>query len=175
LPAGKPLGWGASLCEDESTFLYDSISRKVWVIKGSDYRRLVTGSHEKVHAYGFISESGEKMFSLRKNLNGEEFILVLSKFLNKFKRAILILDKATWHKKSKKVRKYLKKHRGELKIIWFPTGCPEMNPVEECWRQAKEEVNGGRIHKSLEVMKNELRIFLKYTNFKQDMVEYLRP
>jgi len=50
-----------------------------------------------------------------------------------------------------------------------------MNPVEECWRQAKEEVNGGRIHKSLEVMKNELRIFLKYTNFKQDMVEYLRP
>ena len=115
------------------------------------------------------------MFSLRKNLNGEEFILVLSKFLQKFKRAILILDKAPWHKKSKKVQRYLKKHRRELKIIWFPTGCPEMNPVEECWRQAKKEVNGGRVHESLEVMKKELRYFLKYNNFKQDMVEYLRP
>ena len=162
-------------CEDESTFLYDSISRKVWVLKGREYRRLVTGSHQKVHAYGFLSEKGKRMFTLRNNLNGEEFLKVLSKFLHKFKRAILILDKAPWHKKSKKVQKYLKKHRRELKIIWFPTGCPEMNPVEECWNQAKDEVNGGRIHESLEVMEKELGYFLKYTNFKQDVVKYLRP
>ena len=50
-----------------------------------------------------------------------------------------------------------------------------MNPVEESWRQAKEEVNGGKIHKSFEVMKKELRYFLKYTDFKQDMGKYLRP
>jgi len=162
-------------CEDESTFLYDSISRKVWVLKGKEYRRLVTGSHKKVHAYGFLSENGKKMFTLRNNLNAKEFLKVLSKFLHKFKRVILILDKAPWHKKSKKVQKYLKKHRRELKIIWFPTGCPEMNPVEESWRQAKEEVNGGKIHKSFEVMKKELRYFLKYTDFKQDMGKYLRP
>jgi len=162
-------------CEDESTFLYDSISRKVWVLKGSEYRRLVTGSHQKVHAYGFLSEEGKRMFILRNNLNAKEFLKVLSKFLHKFKRTILILDKAPWHKKSKKVQRYLKKHRRQLKIIWFPTGCPEMNPIEECWRQAKEEVNSGRIHESLEVMKKELRYFLKYNDFNPDMVEYLRP
>ena len=50
-----------------------------------------------------------------------------------------------------------------------------MNPVEECWRQSKEEVNGGRVYKSLEVMKKELRYFLKYADFRQSMVEYLRP
>lgn len=162
-------------CEDESTFIYDSISRKVWVLKGVEYRRLVTGSHKKVHTYGFLSENGKKMFILRNNLNSKEFLKVLSKFLHKFKRATLILDKAPWHKKSKKVQRYFKKHRRELKIIWFPTGCPEMNPVEECWRQAKDEVNGGRIHKSFEVMKKELRYFLKYTDFKQDMGKYLCP
>lgn len=115
------------------------------------------------------------MFTLRNNLNAEEFLRVLSKFLHKFKKAILILDKAPWHKKSKKVQRYLKKHRRGLKIIWFPTGCPEMNPVEECWNLAKDEVNGGRIHESLEVMKKELRYFLKYTNFKQDVRKYLSP
>lgn len=145
------------------------------MLKGREYRRKVTGSHQKVHAYGFLSENGKKMFTLRNNLNAEEFLRVLSKFLHKFKKAILILDKAPWHKKSKKVQKYLKKHRRELKIIWFPTGCPEMNPVEECWNLAKDEVNGGRIHESLEVMKKELRYFLKYTNFKQDVVKYLCP
>ena len=162
-------------CEDESTFLYDSISRKVWVLKGTKYRRRVTGSHKKVHAYGFLSEDGKKMFSLKDNLNAKEFLKVLSKLLHKFRKIILILDKAPWHKKSKKVQKYLKKHRRQLKIIWFPTGCPEMNPVEECWRQAKEEVNGGRIHESFEVMRKKLKYFFKYKDFKQDMRKYLRP
>lgn len=145
------------------------------MLKGREYRRLVTGSHKKVHAYGFLSENGKKMFTLRKNMNAEEFIKVLSKFLYKFKRAILILDKAPWHKKSNKVKKYLKEHRRELKIIWFPSGCPEMNPVEECWRQTKGEVNGGRIHESFERMVKELRYFMKYTEFKQNMGKYLRP
>jgi len=162
-------------CEDESTVLYDSVSRKVWVLKGTEYRRIVTGSHKRIHAFGFLSERGKQMFSLKDKMNAKEFIKVLRIFLKKYRKAILIIDKAPWHKKPKKVQKYLKEHRRELKIIWFPTGCPEMNPVEECWRQAKEEVNGGRIHKSFEVMKKELRYFLRYTKFKQDMVEYLRP
>ena len=42
-------------------------------------------------------------------------------------------------------------------------------------RQAKKEVNGGRVHESFEIMRRELRRFLKYTKFKQDMVKYLRP
>lgn len=113
------------------------------------------------------------MFLIRDELNGKEVIKVLSIFLWKFKRAILVLDKASWHKKSKKVEAYLKKNRRRLKIIWLPTGCPEMNPVEECWRQAKKEVNGGRIHKNLKTMKRELRKFLRYTNFTQDMRKYL--
>ena len=50
-----------------------------------------------------------------------------------------------------------------------------MNPVEESWRQSKEEVNGGRIHKNLEVMKKELGYFLKYADFRQNMGKYLRP
>lgn len=50
-----------------------------------------------------------------------------------------------------------------------------MNPVEECWRQAKREVNGGKVHESFESMKKELRLFLRYNKFKQDMVKYLRP
>ena len=39
----------------------------------------------------------------------------------------------------------------------------------------KREVNGERIHESFKVMKKELIYFLKYTQFKQDMVKYLRP
>lgn len=155
--------------------MYDSVSRKVWVLKGTKPRRFVTGSHMKVHAFGFISEKGKWMFHLRPELNATEFVKMLSAFLHKFHRVILVIDKAPWHKRSNRVREYLKKHRREIKVIWFPTGCPEMNPVEECWRQAKKEVNGGRVHKRFEAMKKELRHFLKYNEFKQDVVKYLSP
>lgn len=162
------------VCEDESTFLYDSISRKVWVQKGTKPRRLVTGLHAKVHIFGFLSEDKKKLFVSDNKMNAKSFLKSLYKIRKRFGKTILIIDRAPWHK-AKKVQKYFLEHRREIKIVWFPRGCPDMNPVEECWRQAKREVNGGRVHESFEVMKKELRNFLKYKKFKQDMGKYLRP
>ena len=162
------------VCEDESTFLYDSTSRKVWVQKGIKPRRLVTGLHKRIHIFGFLSEDKKKMFVSDNKMNAKSFLKLLYKIRKRFGKIILIIDRASWHK-AKKVQKYFRKHRRELKIVWFPRGCPEMNPVEECWRQAKREVNGGRVHESFEVMKRELKYFLRYTNFRQDLGRYLRP
>lgn len=155
--------------------MYDSVSRKVWAIKGSKPKRIVTGLHKRVHIFGFLSEDKKRMFSFSDEMNAKAFLNNVYKLKSKFKKVILIIDSAPWHRKSKKVRKYLKENKEEIKIIWLPKGCPEMNPVEECWRQAKKEVNGGRVHERFEMMKKELRHFLKYQDFKQDMVKYLRP
>lgn len=162
------------VCEDESTFLYDSISRRVWVQKGIKPKRFVTGLHKRTHIFGFLSEDRRKMFLSDKKMNAKSFLKSIYKVKKRFGKIILILDRAPWHR-AKKVEKYFAEHRREIKIIWFPRGCPEMNPVEECWRQAKREVNGGRVHESFEVMKKELRRFLRNREFKQDMGKYLRP
>ena len=161
-------------CEDESTFLYESISRKIWVLKGTKPRRTVTGSHTKIHIFGFFSEKKKRMFLQKNKINATTFLQTLSVMRRKFKRVILILDRAPWHR-AKKVQHYLNQHNHTIKIVWFPRGCPEMNPVEECWRQSKTEVNGGRIHKDFETMRKKLRSFLKKAEFNQNMVKYLRP
>lgn len=142
--------------------------------KASKPRRLVTGLHKRTHIFGFLSEDKKKMFVSSNKINAKSFLKALYKIRKRFAKMILIIDGAPWHR-AKKVRRYLHKHQREIKIIWFPRGCPEMNPVEECWRQAKREVNGGRVHESFEVMKQELKHFLRYKEFKQDMVKYLRP
>lgn len=162
------------VCEDESTFLYDSTSRRVWVQKGVKPRRFVTGLHKKIHVFGFLSEDKKKMFTSDDKMNAKSFLKSLYKIKKRFGTIILIIDRAPWHK-AKNVQRYFTEHRRELKVVWFPRGCPDMNPVEECWRQAKKEVNGGRVHESFEVMKKELRNFLRYKKFKQDMGRYLRP
>jgi transposase len=87
---------------------------------------------------------------------------------------ILVEDKSTYHYKSKIIKKYYKDHKDEIKPVWFPTGCPDQNPVEECWRQAKQEINGGKIHNTFQDMCADLKKFLKQTQFKQDIVKYLR-
>ncbi len=155
--------------------MYDSISRKVWVQKGSKPRRTVTGLHAKTHIFGFLSQDKKKMFMSSNKINAKQFLKAIYKIKSRFKKIVLILDSAPWHKKSKKVQAYFKKNRREIKIIWLPMGCPEMNPVEECWRQAKIEVNGGRVHENFEKMNEELKHFLKYHEFKQDMGRYLCP
>ena len=162
------------VCEDESTFLYDSISRKVWVQKGVKPRRFVTGLHKKIHIFGFLSEDKNSLFASDNKMNAKSFLRSLYKIRKRFGKIILIIDRAPWHR-AKKVQRYFAGHRREMKIVWFPRGCPDMNPVEECWRQTKREVNGGRVHESFEVMKKELRKFLRYNEFKQDMRKYLRP
>lgn len=142
--------------------------------KGTKPRRIVTGLHNRTHIFGFFSEDKKKMFMSSSKMNAKSFLKSLYKMKKRFGKAILIIDRAPWHR-AKKVKTYLNKYRREIKIIWFPRGSPEMNPVEECWRQAKREVNGGRVHESFEVMKKELMRFLKYKKFKQDMRKYLRP
>ena len=162
------------VCEDESTFIYDSISRRVWAIKGKIPKRLVTGSHKKVHVFGFLSDKQRRLFRQSDKLNSDAVLKSLYVVKHRFKKMILIIDRAPWHK-SNKVKRYLEKYRREIKIVYLPKGCPEMNPVEECWRQAKKEINGGRVHKTFEIMKKELRKFLKCQRFNQDIVKYLRP
>ncbi|MDP2947049.1 MAG: winged helix-turn-helix domain-containing protein [Nanoarchaeota archaeon] len=71
----------------------------------------------------------------------------------------LLVPRPTFWQRAKKVNNFFEKYRREIKVIWFPRGCPEMNPVEEYWRQAKKEVNGGRVHDSFEIMKKELKNF----------------
>ena len=159
---------------DQARFTLDADIRRCWVRKGSNSIVYRNGSKKALNIGGAYVTGEFYAYVMTRQVK-EEVLWNIKLLRMKFPKMLLILDKAPWHKKSKKVQRYLKKHRRELKIIWFPTGCPEMNPVEESWRQAKEEVNGGKIHKSFEVMKKELRYFLKYTDFKQDMGKYLRP
>jgi transposase len=115
------------------------------------------------------------MFIMGDKINAKQFLQAMYKIKSRFNKIILILDSAPWHRKSKKVQAYFKNNRREIKVIWLPRGCPEMNPVEECWRQAKQEVNGGRVHKNFNIMKKELKHFLRYNKFKQDVGRYLCP
>lgn len=162
---------------DESVFVFDSVVRAVWALKGSKPLVLATGSHQKSYVFGALAHGGRQMFRQYDAMNGAAFIKFLKQLRIRFrsKNLVLFLDKAAWHRRKKDVKEFLDKNRRWLSVEWFPTCCPELNPVEECWKQGKDKILGCRMHRSFDGMRHGIAEYFRTRRFKLDMVNYLCP
>jgi transposase len=60
----------------------------------------------------------------------------------------------------------------QIEITYFPRGSPDLNPVEECWRQL-EQVPGNRFFGSINEIRPAVTIALRQINPPQ-ITDYLR-
>lgn len=170
--ARQPLDY-AVVVEDESIFIYDVKIRTVWAVKGSKPRILSTGSHRKIVFYGAISEDGKQCFRKYPEADSDGFLEYLNVLLRKFPKMILFMDKATWHKKEARVKRFLRKHKEQIIVKWFPSGFPEANPIEECWNQGKDDVLGSKFFDSFEEFEKAVITYYRTKRFKLDLYKYL--
>lgn len=91
-----------------------------------------------------MAEDGRQLFRQYPKCNEDYFIKYCKGLIKKFGKLILFIDRAPWHKTSKKVQQYILSQKKCLKVYWFPSGWPELNPTEECWRQGKNGDDLGR-------------------------------
>ena len=165
-------GWRLT-CADESILLYDSTVRRIWAKRGSKPRVLVTGSHRRVCLFGALSSNGRHLFRQYAEMNGRIFLRFLLLLKRKHKRLILLIDRAPWHK-SRHVKTFLAENRSWLRVLYFPANAPEMNPVEECWRQMKNDVVGSTYHPTFQLFKSALTRYLRAKRYKHNIIKYLR-
>ena len=86
---------------------------------------------------------------------------------------ILIIDKAPWHT-AKIVTNYFQANAKTLKVVWLPTGCPELNPLEETWRQGKNDDElGAKWHDSFNMFKVNLSKYYRTRRFHLPLSNYL--
>ena len=170
--ARQPLDY-IVVAEDESIFIYDVKIRSVWAVKGSKPSILTTGSHRKIVLYGAISENGKQCFRTYHEADSDGFLDYLKVLLRKFPKMILFMDKATWHKKEARVKRFLRKHKDTIKVRWFPSGFPEANPVEECWNQGKDDVLGSEFYDSFEEFGKAVITYYRTKRFNMDLYKYL--
>lgn len=170
--AHQPLNY-VVVAEDESIFIYDVKIRSVWAVKGSKPRILTTGSHRKIVFYGAISEDNEQCFRTYPEANSDGFLEYLKVLLKKFPKMILFMDKATYHKKEARVKRFLAKHKHRITVRWFPSGFPEANPVEECWNQGKNDILGSKFFNSFEEFEKAVTTYYRTKRFNLDLYKYL--
>jgi transposase len=141
--------------------LYDSVVRAVWAKKGSKPTILTTGSHARTCIFGALSMDGRQLLRQYQGVNGKNFLKFLKEMKRKFRCFVLFLDKPVPHRRDKGVRMWLKENENFIRVVWFPTSCPEFNPVEECWRQTKDPVVACTVYPSFTEVKKNLTKYLR--------------
>lgn len=153
--------------------VYETKIRSVWAVKGSKPVMLTTGSHKRTCWFGSLAEDGTQLFRQYANADGDAFLDYIKHLHRKYPKMILFLDKATYHKTDKRMVKFFRGHTDSIKIRWFPSGFPEANPMEECWRQGKDALLGSTFHKTFKGLTTASSGYFRTKRFKLNLYKYL--
>lgn len=121
---------------------------------------------------GAIFENGSQFFRSYPVADSNSFLSYLKELLYYQDKIILFIDKAPWHRE-KRVKHFIKHNKHRLKIRFFPSGHPELNPMEETWHQGKQIIQGAVYYSTFKEFKNKVTTFYRTKRFKLDLYKYL--
>lgn len=156
---------------DQAHFKIDADVRKVWARIGETPIVYKNGSKKCINVGGAYSSTREFYFYLMRYQVKEEVLWNIKLLRMKFNKMLLLLDKARWNK-NKWVMSWLEENN--IEYMFFPTGASDLNPVEECWRQTRDNVTYVS-HNSEEELRESLKIYWESRPFRHDVFSYLSP
>lgn len=146
--------------EDETGFSLVSALKRTWAKSGQTPTvRTSLDHHERLNLLGGLRVSPAKrrvrlmVQSHRRTLRGEEVIAWVTALLGQVRGPIvLVWDQHPIHRR-KKVQLFLAQHP-RLHVYEFPTGAPELNPVEWIWQQVNDMTASTAPHNRTELRAN---------------------
>ena len=88
--------------------------------------------------FGLITLDGEGFFQRYGSFTGKEFVEFLKAACERFGKILMITDGAP-QRRSKFVREEIGR-LDDVELQFLPPGCPDLNAIEEAWRQMKHAV-----------------------------------
>ena len=81
---------------------------------------------------------GRSMCAQYGRFTADDFVDFLKRVRRRFPKIVIILDRAPQH--TAKVVKQLEGETEGLELKYLPPGCPDLNAMEEKWKQMKRHV-----------------------------------
>jgi putative transposase len=138
---------------DEALFGRITSIRSCWCPSGT---RPVVSSlkiREYVYTYGAIDPiDGESSFIIAGGCNTEWTNLYLAELSKNFSRDYIVLcgDRASWHRSAEL------KLPDNIELFFIPPATPEMNPIEQIWKEFKEKDFDNRFFNTLNKVTDQL-------------------
>jgi transposase len=154
------------LAADEASLYLQASLMRVWSPVGQTPLVRVCANRDNTHFYGALNLATGQEVVLRSDLmNGEVSALYLNRLLLAYpdKPIVLLWDRAPWHKGAA-IRSVLAANP-RLEILWFPPGCPELNPQEHVWKAGREAVSHNHTFVKLPELATAFERHLEQTRF----------
>lgn len=134
-----------------------TVQKRAWFPVGSRPRLAVSGVRQSVNLLGAVTDTGERFITLvAGRLTAETTTLFLRALQAEFgTKLAVVLDNAGYFT-AKAVQR--RAAADGIHLEYLPPYAPELNPVEQCWRQLNQ-ARANRVFRSLD----ELKAFLTAT------------
>ena len=157
--------------EDEAGMGMRTRSGRTWGAVGQPPEVTVSDRRGGYNVLSIITATGELHYSLEgKTINGERYVEFLQQILHGRTRPLIVIaDQASFHN-SATVCKVVRAHRTQIRLFFFPTHSPELNPDEQVWNELKHRQLGKQPIKSKTDLKKRIRSILKSLQRKAEKV-----
>ena len=157
--------------EDEAGVGIMTRSGRTWGEVGHPPEVAVSNQRGGYNVLSIVTATGELRYSLEeKSINGERYVEFLQQILhNRTCPLIIIADQASFHKSSV-VRKFVRAHRTQIRMFFFPPYSPELNPDEQVWNEIKHRQIGNQPIKNKIDLKTRIHAALKSLQLKAEKV-----
>ena len=166
---------GVVLTLDQMSVYWQCSLCHVWSPVGDTPIIRVTPKRDSLKFYGALDVESGKQFALSlPTMNGDATIHFLQHILGCIPDVpiLLLWDRATWHKGI--ARQFVEAH-DRLDMMYFPPACPELNPQEHVWKQARDAVGNLHDYQHLSDLRHAFQTFLEQTRFCFRWVEKFFP
>lgn len=157
--------------EDESGVGVSTRSGRTWGAVGQPPPVVAPDRRGGYNVLSIITAEGEMHYSLAAaNINGKRYVAFLRQLLRTRTRPLIVIaDRASFHR-SAVVRQFVRAHRSQIRLFFFPTHSPELNPDEQVWNEIKHRRIGKQPVKNKIDLKKRLRSALKSLQLKAERI-----
>lgn len=142
---------------DESIFaLTPHIIRSIFPTGSRPTIKIINDPHQKLCVFGALFKN-KTAVKISDKINSIKFLSFIRKLYKHHKKLCIVVDNARWHL-TKKVLSFIKEN--EIKIIRLLAYSPELNPIEQYWKNIKNWL-ATRIWSNLQELEKQLRSALK--------------
>jgi transposase len=166
---------GVILALDQMSAYLQAILTRVWSPVGQTPIVWVTPQRGHIHFYGALDViAGQEIALSLPKLDADHTIHFLEHVVGCLPgRPILLLsDRAPWHKG--KAREFVQSHP-QLEAIYFPPGCPDLNPQEHVWKLTRDAVGHGCDYRHIGDLRPAFQTHLERTLFHFNWLEQYLP
>lgn len=132
---------------------------RAWFPEGKRVPLPYWKTYEGIKLLGAVTDCGETFVTeVADSFTSDVTIQFLRALQDEFGEYIhVILDNATYFA-SNQVSDFI--DESSIQVTYLPTGSPDMNPVEECWRQLKQQL-GNRFFGSIDALRPAIHTAIK--------------